>query len=183
MIFGTCTKYSEFILHDVGLELEAKYEAKHEDEGNGSSAYVDAWNASYVKMPCSPQNLYYENVGFVFIVEFIYHGSRYLHKRVSDEGQIYSALGSHREGPLGSDKFSRRIFCKNMSILMTLVFLLKRAVLSYNARFVDSWNFNHLAAALQIKPEYGELLSKIAKLALKLPHLIKQVRITVSLFP
>ena len=93
-------KYSEYILHDVGFELENKCEGKHEGGEElssvaDSSDYVDTWNASYVKMPCSPQNLYYENVGIVFIFKFICRGSLYLHLRVFDEGEIYSALGSH----------------------------------------------------------------------------------------
>nr|CDS26366.1 poly(ADP ribose) glycohydrolase [Hymenolepis microstoma] len=31
------------------------------ENGSDSSEYVDAWNASYVKMPCSPHNVYHEN--------------------------------------------------------------------------------------------------------------------------
>ncbi|KAL5107893.1 Poly ADP-ribose glycohydrolase [Taenia crassiceps] len=98
-----------------------------------SYEYTDAWNASYVKLPCSPQNLYYENG-----------------KSVCRWSLIERAL----------------------SAPITSVEEFANAVLSYNARFVDSWNFDHLSAALQIEPRYLQLLPKIAGLALKLPHLI-----------
>ncbi|VDK34806.1 unnamed protein product [Taenia asiatica] len=94
---------------DAEFSVTNLYETEGNVESSSvSSEYTDAWNASYVKLPCSPQNLYYENT----------------------------------------------------------------AVLSYNASFVDSWNFDHLSAALQIEPRYLQLLPKIAGLALKLPHLI-----------
>ncbi|VDN14832.1 unnamed protein product [Dibothriocephalus latus] len=52
----------------------------------------------------------------------------------------------------------------------------KRAVLSYNGDYArGSWNVDMLAAALELRPEFGPLLKKIADLALKLPYLIMQV--------
>ncbi|VUZ45016.1 unnamed protein product [Hymenolepis diminuta] len=49
-----------------------------------------------------------------------------------------------------------------------------KAVITYNGRFTDSWNFKHLEAALHLQPSYAPLLPKIADLALKLPNLIPQ---------
>ncbi|KAL5969867.1 Poly ADP-ribose glycohydrolase [Taenia solium] len=119
---------------DAGFSVTNLYETEGNVEfSSASSEYTDAWNASYVKLPCSPQNLYYEN-----------------EKSVSRWSLIEKAL----------------------SAPITSVKEFATAVLSYNARFVDSWNFDHLSAALQIEPRYLQLLPKIAVLALKLPHLI-----------
>nr|CDS19301.1 polyADP ribose glycohydrolase [Echinococcus granulosus] len=113
----------------AGFNVTNLYEAERNAElYPASSVHADAWNASYVKLPCAPQNLYYENG-----------------KSVCRWSLIEKALSS----PINSD-----------------------AVLSYNARFAGSWNFDHLSAALQIEPCYVQLLPKIAGLALKLPYLI-----------
>uniref|UniRef100_A0A5K3FBE8 Poly(ADP-ribose) glycohydrolase n=1 Tax=Mesocestoides corti TaxID=53468 RepID=A0A5K3FBE8_MESCO len=48
------------------------------------------------------------------------------------------------------------------------------AVHSYNTRFAKVWNFRNLSMALQMQPDYEQLLPRIAELALKLPCLITQ---------
>ncbi|KAM3173628.1 hypothetical protein ACTXT7_012137 [Hymenolepis weldensis] len=105
------------------------------ENGSDSSEYVDAWNASYVKMPCSPRNIYHEN---------------------------------------GQPVLRWSIIEKALSSPIDTVEDFIKAVITYNARFIDSWNFKHLEGALQMQPSYSLLLSKIADLALRLPNLISQ---------
>ncbi|CAG2243673.1 PARG [Mytilus edulis] len=109
--------------------------------------YKDGWNNDHVKMPCSPQN------------EYPFQGKnnkQILRKRWEI---IEEALLSKIPGP----------------------YELEDVILKYNSRYFGKWNFETLKSLFtenllecERNHFFGEVLPKIAKLALSLPHLCTQ---------
>ena len=67
-------EYSEANSYDAGVLSGNDCISKESETtltGSNSSNYVDVWDTSHVKMPCSPRNLYYEDVGYNFVIKLI----------------------------------------------------------------------------------------------------------------
>ncbi|CAC5366747.1 PARG [Mytilus coruscus] len=132
--------------HTVLIKVPYKYDPKTPPMPHPAQ-YKDGWNNDHVKMPCSPQN------------EYPFQGKnnkQILRKRWEI---IEEALLSKIPGP----------------------YELEDIILKYNSRYFGKWNFETLKCLFtedltqsERNHFFGEVLPKIAKLALNLPHLCTQ---------
>ncbi|XP_071130686.1 poly(ADP-ribose) glycohydrolase-like isoform X2 [Mytilus edulis] len=132
--------------HTVLIKVPYKYDPKLPPTPHPAQ-YKDGWNNDHVKMPCSPQN------------EYPFQGKnnkQILRKRWEI---IEEALLSKIPGP----------------------YELEDVILKYNSRYFGKWNFETLKSLFtenllecERNHFFGEVLPKIAKLALSLPHLCTQ---------